>query len=267
MNKKNRRLISLLVVVSLIIISLNGYCSLHKELICLTVNKKEKKVSTFKKTVKELLDENNVEYDSNDKIIPNLNSETKDNMKIKVIKVDIKEKKEYDGIPFEINLIEDKNLEKGITKVEQEGEYGKKENIYNLVYEDGKLVDKTLVKESVYKEPINKVIKKGAKEAFKLASRSETSRMNGYKYMKVVSTAYASGTITSTGTAPRWGIIAVDPRVIPYGSKVYIPKFNMTFTAEDCGGAIKGNKIDIFMSSENQCNNWGRRTIDIYIAN
>ena len=57
--------------------------------------------------------------------------------------------------------------------------------------------------------------------------------------MKVVATAYAGDTITATGTKPKWGTIAVDPRVIPYGTKVYIPQFNMTFVAEDCGGAIK----------------------------
>ena len=60
--------------------------------------------------------------------------------------------------------------------------------------------------------------------------------------------------------------IAVDPSVIPYGSKIYIPQFDQYFIAEDCGGGIKGNKIDIFMNSESQCNNWGKRTIDIYIV-
>ena len=85
--------------------------------------------------------------------------------------------------------------------------------------------------------------------------------------MSVVATAYATGTITATGTKPKWGTIAVDQKVIPYGTKVYIPKFNMTFTAEDCGGAIKGNKIDIFMGSETDAYSWGRRTIDIYILN
>ena len=63
----------------------------------------------------------------------------------------------------------------------------------------------------------------------------------------------------------KWGTIAVDPSVIPYGTKVYIPRFGKTFVAEDCGGAIKGNKIDIFMNSESECNSWGRRSITIQI--
>ena len=58
----------------------------------------------------------------------------------------------------------------------------------------------------------------------------------------------------------------LDPTIIPYGTKVYIPQFDEYFIAEDCGGGIKGNKIDIFMNSESQCDNWGKRSIDIYIV-
>lgn len=85
------------------------------------------------------------------------------------------------------------------------------------------------------------------------------------RLMTVVATAYTGDTITSTGTTPKWGTIAVDPTVIPYGTKVYIPQFDKVFIAEDCGGAIKGNKIDIFMNDSDSVNNWGRRTIDIQI--
>lgn len=84
--------------------------------------------------------------------------------------------------------------------------------------------------------------------------------------LDVKATAYAGDTITSTGTVPREGTtIAVDPSVIPYGSKVYIPEFDKVFTAEDCGSAIKGNRIDIFMASEAKCNEWGVKNITIYV--
>lgn len=55
------------------------------------------------------------------------------------------------------------------------------------------------------------------------------------KKMTVKATAYAGDGITSTGIVPRWGVIAVDPSVIPYGSLVYIPAFDKVFMAEDCG--------------------------------
>ena len=78
--------------------------------------------------------------------------------------------------------------------------------------------------------------------------------------------AYCTGNITATGTKPTFGrTIAVDPTVIPYGTRVYIPEFDKTFIAEDCGGGIKGNKIDIYMNTKEECTNWGVRNITLYI--
>ena len=86
------------------------------------------------------------------------------------------------------------------------------------------------------------------------------------KRMQVGATAYCNDPITSTGTKPIVGrTIAVDPKIIPYGTRVYIPQFDRVFIAEDCGSAIKGHRIDIYMSTEAQCREWGIKTIDIYI--
>lgn len=85
------------------------------------------------------------------------------------------------------------------------------------------------------------------------------------KTLTVSATAYSGDTVTSLGTKPRYGIIAVDPNVIPYGSIVYIPIFDKYFIAEDCGGGIKGNRIDIFMNSEMECIRWGVREIEVQI--
>lgn len=218
--KEKHKIVVFLFSVLILIISLFSYWTLKKEQIKIIVNDKVIITSSFKKNIKDLLDEKGIKYDNNDKITPNLNDELKDYMEINIVNVDIK------------------------------------------IYEDGKLVDKNLVSEKVVNSPTNKVIKKGIKEEIMVASRGNNSRQ-----MSVVATAYATGTITATGTKPKWGTIAVDQKVIPYGTKVYIPKFNMTFTAEDCGGDIKGNKIDIFMGSETDAYSWGRRTIDIYILN
>jgi 3D (Asp-Asp-Asp) domain-containing protein len=70
--------------------------------------------------------------------------------------------------------------------------------------------------------------------------------------------------VTSIGIVPYHGIIAVDPSEIPYGTKVYIPGYGFAM-AGDCGGAINGNRIDLFMESYNDAIQWGRRTVDMYI--
>ena len=92
-------------------------------------------------------------------------------------------------------------------------------------------------------------------------------KMNG-KEMKVRATAYCNDPTTSTGKKPRpYHTLAVDPKVIPYGTRVYIPEFNKVFIAEDCGGAIKGNRIDIYKNNEYECRQWGVRNITIIILN
>ena len=92
-------------------------------------------------------------------------------------------------------------------------------------------------------------------------------KMNG-KEMKVRATAYCNDPITATGKKPRpYHTLAVDPKVIPYGTRVYIPEFNKVFIAEDTGGAIKNNRIDIYMNNEYECRQWGVRNITIIILN
>lgn len=92
----------------------------------------------------------------------------------------------------------------------------------------------------------------------------ENKTMSG-NTMTFEATAYSGDTITATGTVPKVGrTIAVDPKVIPYGSQVYIEGMG-TYIAEDCGGAVKGNIIDIFMSSKEECREWGRRKVQIKI--
>ena len=114
-------------------------------------------------------------------------------------------------------------------------------------------------KEKVKPEP--KVIKKGMAMSVKTP--------NGYKrYTKKLrceATAYiATGNPTATGIMPYWGVIAVDPRFIPLGTKVYIPGYGVALAA-DTGGAIRGNIIDLFMNTYTQAINWGRRNVDVYI--
>lgn len=123
---------------------------------------------------------------------------------------------------------------------------------------------------------------KKAEEAAKNNSANSSSTLNNTsssqpssdgKYKKTLSmeaTAYSGGTLTAMGLKPvrdPGGIstIAVDPSVIPLGSKVYIPGYGYAI-ASDTGGVIKGNIIDLYMNSHDECTSWGRRQVTLHIV-
>lgn len=88
--------------------------------------------------------------------------------------------------------------------------------------------------------------------------------------ISVEATAYTGGGTTATGTSARYGAIAVDPSVIPYGTKMYIVSDDGKWiygvaTAEDCGGAIKGHIVDLYFDDYSTCIQFGRRNCTIYI--
>lgn len=93
----------------------------------------------------------------------------------------------------------------------------------------------------------------------------------GERIIVMEATAYCYGSITKTGTSPVEGrTIAVDPEVIPLGSKVYVscdtwPEIDGTYVAEDTGGAIKGNIIDVYMQDYDTCLQFGRRQVEVRV--
>lgn len=279
MSYLNRKVKSIILsgLLSMGIVTVN-YVAFNKEVV-LIVDGQEIQVSSFQSNVQGVLEENEIDYDSNDIISEDLNASLENGMKIEIKQVEKQIVTEMEDIDFDTIIEEDSSLLKGKTNISQEGQKGTKELVYEMVYENGKLVSKTLVEENVIQEAKDLIIKKGTKEKEVVKTDTTTATTNnntaknsknsenslGVK-MTVSASAYTGDGITSTGTVPKWGTIAVDPSVIPYGTKIYIPQFDKYFIAEDCGGGIKGNKVDIFMNSESECNSWGRRTIDIYIV-
>ena len=95
--------------------------------------------------------------------------------------------------------------------------------------------------------------------------------------LTVKATAYhrqeEGGLITATGTTTKYGTIAVDPSVIPLGSRVFVVAEDGTSwsygpgLAEDTGGLIKGNRIDLFFMTGTEATNFGARTAKIYVLN
>lgn len=98
-------------------------------------------------------------------------------------------------------------------------------------------------------------------------AQGQTMSMSATAY-----TAYCNGCsgITANGTDlrsnPNQKVIAVDPKVIPLGTRVYVEGYGEAIAA-DTGGAIKGNKIDVFIPTKDEALNWGRRTVQVTILN
>ena len=119
-----------------------------------------------------------------------------------------------------------------------------------------------------------KVDKKTTTESSNTESSSNKSSDGSFDYSKVLTmnaTAYTNdpsenggyGT-TRLGTPLRYGVVAVDPKVIPLGTKLYTEGYGYA-VAEDTGGAIKGNRIDLCFTSRAQADNFGRRNVKVYI--
>lgn len=95
------------------------------------------------------------------------------------------------------------------------------------------------------------------------------SNSNNLATYSMTATAYTGNGFTATGLKPvrdpnGLSTIAVDPSVIPLGSKVHVEGYGYAI-ASDTGGAIKGNKIDLYMNSEAECLSFGRRTVTVTI--
>ena len=151
---------------------------------------------------------------------------------------------------------EDSSLDQGKTKVVKKGRKGKAKITYRIKYIDGKVASKKKISKKIIRKPVNKVVAEGTRFVFDGSSYSRKLTVKAY--------AYTGGGRTAMGTQARVGEIAVDPSVIPLGTTVYIEGVGER-RAEDTGGNIKGNTIDIYMNSEAECRSWGVRYITIYI--
>lgn len=114
-----------------------------------------------------------------------------------------------------------------------------------------------------------------AKKTNRDITETTKTSSSGTKELTVSATAYTANCkgcsgITATGVNlkanPNIKLIAVDPNVIPLGSKVYVEGYGYA-TANDTGGAIKGNKIDVFIPSQKEAENWGRKTVKVKVLN
>lgn len=180
-----------------------------------------------------------------------------------------------------VDYVDDSTLAKGEERVVDEGYNGTKEVKYGVTYRNGQESVREAVSENVTLEPKNKVIARGTGEKKRAENNSAASSVsdtggtvNGHRYKRKITmtaTAYtADGSRTAMGTTPRYGVVAVDPKVVPLGSKVYVTAADGSWTygiasAEDTGGVIKGNKIDLYHNTEADAMSFGRRSCVVYV--
>ena len=222
----------------------------------------ERVYSTSEKTVDKALAKLNINLMGH-QVYPQLGSKVENGMIIHVLGRHSHLSTEQVEVPYKQKFIDDPKMNYGETKVEKPGVPGKDEVTYENVTRTG-FEQKIELERRHLQEPVDEVVRRGIAQAV-----WTPQGYVHYRYqMTVEASAYtwgagASGN-TSLGLTPREGIVAVDPRYIPYYTKMYIPGYGFAM-AGDTGGAIGGHRIDLFMNSLWQCYEWGRRDVEIYI--
>lgn len=249
-------------------------------------------------SVEEALKYAGIEYSNDDEISPKKESTVRRSLEVIIKKVEYKETKETVEINFETVKENTTSIAVGKTQVKTEGKNGLKELTYSNKYVDGKFDSKKVTDEKVLTKPTNKIVLVGVeKEAveafgrkieknnnsyvktisnFKLPNKYKLNSSKiptSYKYKLTGSaTAYYGGYRTSTGKVPQPGYIAVNPKQIPYGTEMWIVSndgkyiYGYAIAADTGGFASSSTTIaDLYFNTYNECINFGRRNITIYI--
>ncbi len=176
-------------------------------------------------------------------------------------------------LPFSVQRGASTAVPEGAFVERTAGEEGLMRTLMENRYLGDTLVESVVLSEEVVKQPVTAVVAYGVGGTV-ATSRSAATR---YSYaLDMTATAYTYGEsghwgdVTASGKAVQVGYVAVDPKVIPLGSRLYItyPNGNVCYgfaVAEDTGGAIKGNRIDLFFETYEEAISFGRRKVKVYV--
>ena len=295
------------VTIILILVSGIGVMAVNNDLKDVKIilqNGYEMTALTGKATVSEVLAENNIVLDDNQKTIPDLNAEIQSGQSIQITDKSYNEvqiakiseegaKTSLDQILENYAPITEKIVVEQVTipyetitknttngsgdttnKVLQEGKDGLKEVTYKIKYQNDVEIEKTVISEKVVTEPVNKIVQVQKKvtvtsRSVSLPRTSSTSTTGGTTY-KV--TAYCpcskccgkSTGRTASGTKARPGRTVAASSKFAFGTKLNIG--GHVYTVEDRGGAVNGNKIDIFVGSHSEALAWGVRYLPVSVV-
>ncbi len=212
--------------------------------------------------------------DADDFTTPSMETELYDGIEIQVVRAATVYTNETVAIPFSTERIENKYLRPGEEVVTVEGVDGEKTVSRVITYHNGAVAYESST-ENVIRPSVNRVVEYGSWSIRKSSANSAEAigTVAGYAYSRMISgtaTAYCDKGTTASGIRSQVGVIAVDPRVIPLGTRLYVESKDGSWSygvcvAGDTGGAIKGNIVDLFYDSYSQCIQFGRRGCNIYI--
>jgi uncharacterized protein YabE (DUF348 family) len=234
----------------------------------LSADGKEQDLKTIQATVGEFLQEAGVVLGQLDRVEPELDSQIEPGLTVKVSRVEKKLEEKEVVIPYTSEKKEDKTIVLGQTKTLQQGKDGKKLQKLEITYVDGKPEETTVLSEQVIAQPVTKVVAYGTKRTVATVSTSRGDLSYSRK-LTMTATAYSPqepglSNRTYTGAKATKGVVAVDPKVIPLGTKLYIDGYGYAVAA-DIGGAIKGNKIDLCYDTLAEVKRFGRRSVTVYV--
>ena len=228
-------------------------------------------------TVKDALAKAGYTAKAEDEITPSLDTEIEEGMNIVCVQVESQIVTKTESVAFKTVRKNSSSLYKGTTKVSQQGKNGVRTIQERVIYKNGEEASRSVISNEITTAPQNKIILVGTK---KKASSGGSSNIpsnlpSGYPsasqikktFVSETITAYSGGGRTATGKKPRVGMCAVNPKLIPYGTRLYIPGYGYA-VAEDTGGFVKKypTGIDVYMSSDSACRQWGRkRNVTVYI--
>lgn len=173
----------------------------------------------------------------------------------------------YESIPYNTQSSYSDALEKGTTTVVRAGANGTKAITTKVFYENGVEVNR-IVSEEVTVAPVDEIVEIGTKDY--IVTASGTHLKNAVRALDYTATAYCLKGICAGGMRSQVGVVAVDPRVIPLGTKLYIEGADGSWSygfciAGDTGGVIKGNIVDLYYDTYNECIQFGRRKAVVYV--
>ena len=237
------------------------------KVVTVAVNGAEKRIRTLQPTVAELLSSSGIYEDDKNLLVTPGDTPITEGLRIEMIPKVYEEIVENEAIPYETVKRASYNLDKGSTRVAKVGVDGEKAVTYRVLKHNGVVYEKTAISEAVVKKPQDKIVEYG------VVAATQTSRGGDVRSKRVIdckATAYCLKGRTASGVQSQRGVVAVDPRVIPLGTRLYIESADGSYSygyavAGDTGGAIKGNRIDLYMDTKSECLSFGVRNVKVYI--